>query len=217
MNRALLLLALCAVATAFAPGAGVARSATRVASSTRNLDSMVGGDVETGGAWDPLGFSQIGDYSEKYGDGIKGLGDGVFPHVKWLREAEIKHGRICMLAFMGIWGYSVLGPLKGAFGADTFYNGAFYEAVPWDQAIASATKTNPVGMIQVIAVIAIIEGHFFSGGALPSPSPPPLPPPSSHAPLPCPVPFQTSGAALATARPATRGCAGCPRRGTLRR
>ena len=43
-----------------------------------NLDGSMPGDV----GFDPLGIS-------------------TFLDVKWLREAELKHGRICMLAWTG--------------------------------------------------------------------------------------------------------------------
>ena len=61
--------------------------ALRFASSSRslpflpkpeNLGGLAGGEAE----FDPLGFSDTFD-------------------VKWLREAELKHGRVCMLATIG--------------------------------------------------------------------------------------------------------------------
>lgn len=48
-------------------------------SQPANLDGSMAGDV----GFDPLGLSYYVD-------------------VKWLREAELKHGRICMLATTGI-------------------------------------------------------------------------------------------------------------------
>jgi hypothetical protein len=47
-------------------------------SQPEGLDGSMAGDV----GFDPLGFS-------------------TFLDVKWLREAELKHGRICMLAWTG--------------------------------------------------------------------------------------------------------------------
>ena len=45
--------------------------------------------------FDPL---NLGTLSET----IKGQSHGgLFPHAQWLREAEIKHGRMAMLAFVG--------------------------------------------------------------------------------------------------------------------
>jgi len=66
---------------------GESRAVARAASSSKsmpflpkpqNLGGLVGGEAE----FDPLGFSDTFD-------------------VKWLREAELKHGRVCMLATVG--------------------------------------------------------------------------------------------------------------------
>jgi len=51
------------------------------------LDGTYAGDV----GFDPLGFS---DYK-------LGPFDSTESHMAWMREAEIKHGRICMLATVG--------------------------------------------------------------------------------------------------------------------
>jgi len=66
--------------------------------SEKALQTMVGADVEIGDGepWDPLGFSKMYDRNFDINQTM------VTPHVKWLREAEIKHGRTCMLAFVGI-------------------------------------------------------------------------------------------------------------------
>merc|ERR1712054_199286 len=59
--------------------------------------TMIGADVETEGeAWDPMGFHKLYDRNFEFNN-VMG-----YPHVQWLREAEIKHGRICMLAFVGM-------------------------------------------------------------------------------------------------------------------
>lgn len=69
-----------------------------VPGSKEALKSMVGKDVEVGDgeAWDPMGFSNLYDLNFDFNNVM------VYPHVQWLREAEIKHGRICMLAFTGM-------------------------------------------------------------------------------------------------------------------
>merc|ERR1712216_1092034 len=48
------------------------------APAPKGLDGTMAGDV----GFDPLGLAEYGD-------------------IKWMREAELKHGRICMLAFIG--------------------------------------------------------------------------------------------------------------------
>jgi len=95
MLRSALVLAGAAVASAFAPAALPARATTRAAvargptmqmseaipfmEKPKNIDSSMAGYA----GFDPLGFS---DYYD----------------IKWLQEAEIKHGRVCMLAAVGM-------------------------------------------------------------------------------------------------------------------
>merc|ERR1719356_1081611 len=71
---------------------------TPVPGSQKALENMVGADVEIGDGkpWDPLGFSKLYDRNFDFNMVM------TYPHVQWLREAEIKHGRVCMLAFVGI-------------------------------------------------------------------------------------------------------------------
>lgn len=53
--------------------------------STNAVDGLVGFDIETGGPFDPLGF-----------------GKNCPPEqMQWYRAAELKHGRVCMLAALG--------------------------------------------------------------------------------------------------------------------
>ncbi|EKX33755.1 light-harvesting Chl a protein 3 [Guillardia theta CCMP2712] len=96
MLRAVLLLAAAGVSAAFAPAALPVNAGSRAAiargprmqqmseaipflEKPKKLDSSMPGYA----GFDPLGFS---DYYD----------------VKWLQEAEIKHGRICMLAVVGM-------------------------------------------------------------------------------------------------------------------
>ena len=68
-------------------------------SSIRMANDMVGASVEVNGGkvYDPLGLLDIHE-----------INPGVLPHGQWLREAELKHCRIAMLAsigaFTGQWG-----------------------------------------------------------------------------------------------------------------
>lgn len=62
-----------------------AKKAAPAAASTNALEGLVGFDIETGGVFDPLGF-----------------GKNCPPEqMQWYRAAELKHGRICMLAALG--------------------------------------------------------------------------------------------------------------------
>lgn len=64
-------------------GKGKAPAARAV--STNAVDGLVGFDIETGGVFDPLGF-----------------GKNCPPEqMQWYRAAELKHGRVCMLAALG--------------------------------------------------------------------------------------------------------------------
>uniref|UniRef100_A0A7S0B535 Uncharacterized protein n=1 Tax=Pyrodinium bahamense TaxID=73915 RepID=A0A7S0B535_9DINO len=63
--------------------------------SEKALAAMVGADVETDGVWDPLGFGKLYDRNFDFNMVM------TYPHVQWLREAEIKHGRVAMMAATG--------------------------------------------------------------------------------------------------------------------
>ena len=66
-------------------------------------DKMVGASIEAGGdIYDPLDMLKLHD-----------IAPTVFPHPKWLRESELKHCRIAMLAAIGAfsaqWGLVIPG------------------------------------------------------------------------------------------------------------
>ena len=82
--RAVVAALLCASAGAFVAPAQT-RSSLIVRQGT--LDGMVGASEEFGGvAWDPLGLSKISELTKGSEH------DSNFPDVKFMREAEIKHG-----------------------------------------------------------------------------------------------------------------------------
>lgn len=146
MFRVLALAALFCSASAFRAMPRTARGPLRMAA----LDEMAGVSEELGGkVWDPLNFGSVSDQSPEL---------ATLPHVKWLREAELKHGRICMLAFVGV--------LTTASGA---HFPVYPEVTHWTDAFAAACKENPVGMSQIFLAIAIAEGQqfpedFWTGG-----------------------------------------------------
>merc|ERR1711966_356749 len=96
-SRAALVLAMAACAQAFAPGAMLPKAGlrSRAAVSVKmqedlavpflerppKLDGTLAGDI----GFDPVGFSNYFD-------------------LRWLREAELKHGRVCMLGVVGFLG-----------------------------------------------------------------------------------------------------------------
>ena len=47
--------------------------------------------------WDPMGLYNLGS-----GEAFDTF-PGMFPDKQYLQESEIKHGRMCMLAWTGVW------------------------------------------------------------------------------------------------------------------
>ena len=91
--------------------------------------------------FDPVGFAEIMD-------------------IKWMREAEIKHGRVAMLAFTGALVQSYGMHFPGTL------NGEYYEAgVNPFEATPSAFATCPTGMAQILLFIGLTEGFTFPEGA----------------------------------------------------
>jgi nitrite reductase/ring-hydroxylating ferredoxin subunit len=117
-----------------------------VPGSDKMLQTMVGADVETGSKpWDPMGFSKLYDRNFDFN------GQMIYPHVQWLREAEIKHGRCAMLAFVGML-------VQGAVQIPG------YPAEPdWTKALAAcyAEKLPTIGIIQISVFAMLVEGKFF--------------------------------------------------------
>jgi len=95
----------------------------------KNLDGKMAGDV----GFDPLGLSEIDD-----------LGIDLY----WLREAEIKHGRVAMLAATGVLWVEIFGPLPGWPVAD----GRSQMDVFWD-----AFDEHPNAIAAGLLFITIIE------------------------------------------------------------
>ena len=140
--RIITTLALVASASAFTAPAPQARAASMVGA----LSDYAGVSFETGDAvWDPLGF---GSMSEKIKGGEH---DSVMPDAKWLREAELKHCRGAMLAFVGtcvaVNGITFPGELGG-------YH---YEAGTWYEGLSNAMATNTFGMAQLFLSIGLVE------------------------------------------------------------
>jgi len=106
---------------------------------------MAGVSNEAGDkVWDPLG---LGTLSET----VKGPHGGVMPHAKWLREAELKHGRGAMLAFVGTCVAEAGVIFPGEMG------GYYYKAGSWADGLSSAMATNPFGMAQLLLSIGLVE------------------------------------------------------------
>ena len=108
------------------------------ASEELNLAAYFGGATEFE-PWDPWSFSKLSKVSANN------------PDVAFLREAELKHGRIAMLAFVGI--LVTAGDVH--FGASGFVNAA---AAGWPNSLGEIQKTNPGIFFQGLMAIAIVEG-----------------------------------------------------------
>eukprot|EP00933_Yihiella_yeosuensis_P049777 TRINITY_DN470_c0_g1_i2.p1 TRINITY_DN470_c0_g1~~TRINITY_DN470_c0_g1_i2.p1 ORF type:complete len:485 (-),score=126.64 TRINITY_DN470_c0_g1_i2:290-1744(-) len=121
-----------------------------VPGSDKMLQTMVGGDIETGGgAWDPMGWCKLYDRNFDFNENM------VYPHAQWHREAELKHGRCAMLAFVGILTQASV-HIPG------------YPAQPdWTLALNDcyAQKLTAIGVAQISLFTMIVEGHFFPNDA----------------------------------------------------
>nr|7Y7B_4 Chain 4, ACPI-4 [Chroomonas placoidea]7Y8A_4 Chain 4, ACPI-4 [Chroomonas placoidea] len=142
MLRSLALLCLVGAASAFAPGAApLVRSNTRAAIARgprmqemskaipfaerpAKLDGKIPGDV----GFDPLGFS---DYYD----------------LKYLREAEIKHGRICMLGALG-WLFPEFAKLPQFASLST-------------NPLKAATELGPAGWAQIFIFVGALESFSY--------------------------------------------------------
>lgn len=142
MFRAILVAALLSAVMAFAP-AGPRRASM---ASLKMADEMVGasseawilnGDKASGTkAYDPLDMLKLHERNKDF-----------FPHPKWLRESELKHGRAAMLASVGA------------------FTGQYGLVIPGYTAVADPVENlnqfvvnYPLGFAQIILAIAIIEG-----------------------------------------------------------
>jgi len=122
-----------------------------VPDSQKTLENMVGWDVETEawtgkGPWDPMGFCKLFDRNFEFNSNM------VYPHAHWMREAELKHGRIAMLAFVGILTKSVV-TIPG-----------YPQEMDWVKALDECydDPTARIGIAQISGLIGVLEGKFFA-------------------------------------------------------
>ncbi|KAG5185145.1 light harvesting complex protein [Tribonema minus] len=126
-------LALVAGASAFVPSSFSGAQVARVASSSAmqmSADGLVGASVETGGVWDPANLASKASEED----------------LAWYRAAELKHGRVCMLAAVGclVQGYWQL--------PDPVFSNT--KAV---DAVAQIYTERPGAIYQILLAIAAIE------------------------------------------------------------
>jgi len=111
--------------------------------SLKMADEMVGASIEVNGGkvYDPLGLLEVHK-----------INPNVLPHPKWLRESELKHCRIAMLASIG------------AFASQYGLTIPGYTAVPDPVENLNQFVVNyPYAFAQIIISIGIIEGNFYPG------------------------------------------------------
>lgn len=133
--------ALAGSAAAFAPAANTASPSSPLSVAIKPVDY----NPEFGGEdWDPMGFSKMHE--------IEGAFPNMFPHPQFLEEAEIKHGRMSMLAWTGVWATEGLGMhFPGAMGGDD-----------WTQGLVTWAREDPGSFGAVLGFIAIAEGESVS-------------------------------------------------------
>ena len=107
--------------------------------ASQELAAFPGGVVQP---WDPLSFCELYKVS------------GNNPDVAWMREAELKHGRMSMLAVAGIIVQSAGVHLPG--NADLSFEGG----IDWATA---PTTLPPVAIVQVFTFIGLVEGVHSKG------------------------------------------------------
>merc|ERR1719261_1493776 len=83
---------------------------------------------------------------------IEGAFPNMFPHTQFLEEAELKHGRMAMLAWTGVWATEGLGwHFPGAPQADD-----------WTTGLGVWAREDPGSFGAILAFIAIAEGEGVS-------------------------------------------------------
>ena len=79
---------------------------------------------------------------------LEGSFPNMFPHPKFMNEAEIKHGRMAMLAWTGVWATEMGFHFPGAPVADTWTNG-----------LSVWAKEDPGGFGAILLFISLAEGE----------------------------------------------------------
>jgi len=130
--------ALTASTCAFAPS----QSATPISSSL----SVATGFEEVGGEpWDPLSLGTMEDSADTF--------PNMFPKAQYLQEAEIKHGRMSMLAWTGVWATH-----EGGMGLGMHIPGMPVES-DWTKALSAVVAEQPALFGAVLLFISIAEGE----------------------------------------------------------
>jgi len=181
-------LSLASASLSYAGAAPMARTVSPVmkaGGAKAELDDLVLAQKVPGidSAWDPLGFTNI-DLWET----------GEEASIAWLRQCEVKHGRIAMFGFVGyivhanhiVFPWALTGGPLGT-GPTTMFSDISAAGSPIDQWAAVPTA----GKLQILGTIALLEyvsetgsPHYTKGGKIGY-----VPPLSDYDGVPHPVPF----------------------------
>ena len=113
-----------------------------------------GPEINQGKPWDPLGISDMCPYGSM--------------QYEWMRTAEIKHGRVCMAAFVGL----VVNKVGISFPFPISLDGTTFKAAlgvgepfqAWDQ-LSLSGKESIIGFIGLLEVLGEAEKpHYMMGG-----------------------------------------------------
>ena len=137
MKSASAIIALAGSAASFSNPAPVGRVST--VQSAGQGESV----FTTDDGFDPMGLSKMHE--------IKGAFPNMFPHPQFLEEAEVKHGRMSMLAWTGVWAVESGLHFPGAPVADD-----------WATALPVWAREDPGGFGAILAFIMIAEGESVS-------------------------------------------------------
>lgn len=132
-------------ATAFVPAAPTTPTSTKLYADVAE-EAPAAAAVEAEEAiWDPLLLSQLGKNIDTF--------PNMFPDQQFVLEAEIKHGRMSMLAWTGVWATHV-----GGLGLGWHIPGFPVES-DWTKAFGAVSKEQPAVTALVLILIAIAEGE----------------------------------------------------------
>ena len=144
--KVLILAALASLASSFSPVDRVPSVASSLPSSRSSLGVHRAEYSEVGGKfWDPLSLSKLGKEIDTF--------PSMFPDKQYLEEAEIKHGRMSMLAWTGVWATTNTG-----MGLGMHIPGMPLEP-DFTKAFAAVQAEQPGLVGAVILFIAIAEGE----------------------------------------------------------
>jgi hypothetical protein len=133
-------LSLALLATLAAGASGFVAPTPKAATSVTQLNAEQ--------VWDPLSLSKLKESCEE-----QDVFYNMFPHEQFLKEAEVKHGRMCMLAWTGVWATHV-----GGMGLGMHIPG-FPVEPDWTKALGVFAAEQPAWFAGILLFISACEGE----------------------------------------------------------